>query len=371
MYSYFTDRSFASFVACLILLLSIPFLKKIKSSLSLQRLSSEKGSLPVPEYPHSIPFLGLDLIIRIVSAFRERTVLDSFERLSNEVGHTFGFWLLGNRWFITSEPDNVKAILGFSVEDFERGSRRQWGFEPLTGNALHTADGPQWTAARALFRPFFARSKIVNLGMIEGHFDDFSEALPTRAGVVVDLQELFPRLTMDITTEMLFGSSMQTLKQSDDSDVMAFARACEYAQKVTWRRIALGWAAAVLPDQEFKKSLRVINAVIDKYVQRALQQNKELKEKGEEDDASREIFSEHLAQHTQDPKLLRDLLLGALLGGRDTASFLLSNLFHVLARKPKIWQLLRAEALEIGIVGMTQDDLRRMTYARCCVQECE
>ena len=343
----------------------------IRQALRIRSLAATNHCSPVAEYPHNVPYLGFDFIVRIVKAYRARRVLETFETFSNQVGHTFGFWLLGKRWLITSEPENVKAILGFSVEDFERGARRHWGFEPLTGDALHTADGPQWTAARAMFRPFFAKTKICDLVMIERHFKDLLKALPKTSDVSVDLQALFPCLTMDITTEMLFGSPTQTLLNSNNKDIMAFARACEYAQKVTWRRIALGWAAAVLPDKEYKQSLRLIDNVVDKYVQQALdrRQNHEKSSKDQED--GREIFSEHLAEHTQNPKVLKDLLLGALLGGRDTASYLLSNLFHVLARKPDVWQKLRTEATKIGSGSITQEDLKKTPYARNCVQECK
>ena len=358
----------------IVLLLFFFLAQKIYSKASsfskLRHLAIKSGCQPVSEYPHSVPYLGIDLIVRIVDAFRTRKVLETFETLSNEVGHTFGFWLLGDRWFITSEPENVKAILGFSVDSFERGARRHWAFEPFTGDALHTADGPQWTAARAMFRPYFAKSKIGDLQMIERHLENLLEALPDTDSEAVDLQKIFPCLTMDITTDMLFGSSTEMLKQGDGNAIADFARACEYAQKMTWRRIALGWAATILPDKEYERSLKLIHEIVDKYVQEALRRHERAK-KGSEDDGKRDIFSEYLAGHTQDPKTLRDLLLGTLLGGRDTSSFLLSNLFHILARKPEIWRKLRAEAIQIQSDSITQDDMRKAPYARFCVQECK
>lgn len=254
--------------------------------------------------------------------------------------------------------------MGVSAEDFERGSRRHWALEPFTGDALHTADDPRWPTLRAMFKPFFATS------MMERHFCAFLNALPRDPQVFVDLQEILPGLTTDITTDMLFGSSIQTLKQSSSNENQQFAQACEYASKVTWRRFALGWVYAVLPDQRYQRSLHTVHAVTDKHISETLQRKKTNLTQAGMTSEDRAVFSDHLAVHTRNPKLLRDLLLGTLLGGRETTAFLLSNVFHVLSRKPVIWQRLRAGALGLGSASFTFSSLRRAFYAQFCVQEC-
>ena len=85
----------------------------------------------------------------------------------------------------------------------------------------------------------------------------------------------------------------------------------------------------------------------------------------------RYVFLEHLAERTRNPVVLRDQLMSGLLGGRDTTSSLLSNLFYVLARRPEIWQKLKAEAGKIETQPPTMEDIQQARYARNCIQECE
>ena len=85
----------------------------------------------------------------------------------------------------------------------------------------------------------------------------------------------------------------------------------------------------------------------------------------------RYVFVEHLAERTKDPNVLRDQLMSGLLGGRDTTSSLLGNLFHVLASRPDVWQKLRAEVRQIKNHPLTMEDIQSAKYARNCIQECE
>lgn len=84
----------------------------------------------------------------------------------------------------------------------------------------------------------------------------------------------------------------------------------------------------------------------------------------------RYVFLEHLVERTRDPDVLRDQLMSSLLGGRDTTSTLLSNLFFVLARRPDVWQKLKAEIEQIKVQAPTMEDIQGAKYARNCIQEC-
>ena len=63
--------------------------------------------------------------------------------------------------------------------------------------------------------------------------------------------------------------------------------------------------------------------------------------------------------------------MSGLLGGRDTTSNLLGNLFYVLARRPDVWQKLKAEIGQIVNQPPTMRDIQEAKYARNCIRECE
>lgn len=93
--------------------------------------------------------------------------------------------------------------------------------------------------------------------------------------------------------------------------------------------------------------------------------------RAEEGKKRRYVFVEHLAERTRDPIVLRDQLMSGLLGGRDTTSNLLGNLFYVLARRPEVWQKLKAEIRRIENQPPTMKDIQGAKYARHCIQECK
>ena len=59
-------------------------------------------------------------------------------------------------------------------------------------------------------------------------------------------------------------------------------------------------------------------------------------------------FHKSLALTGRSEKRIQDELWNILLAGRDTTAGLLSHLFHTLARRPDIFQKLRAEVLRLG-----------------------
>ena len=175
--------------------------------------------------------LGLAFILQMVRVYKEKRYLEWWQTLAVENGYTFSYWLLGQRIYVTADPENVKTIFSSSFETFEHGPTRQAAGRPLVGNGIFVADGESWSAARALLRPSFAKTQINDLDMLERHFQNFLHVLPPDKDLV-DLLEMFKWLSQDVITDMLFGSSTESLMRSNDKDAVAFSQACEYSQRV-------------------------------------------------------------------------------------------------------------------------------------------
>ena len=144
------------------------------------------------------------------------------------------------------------------------------------------------------------------------------------------------------------------------------------AFQIAFRNISLGRFGPLIPDLKDRKARRLLRKKVSEIVRQALWNTQEKKQlPTEEGKKRRYVFVEHLAERTRDPIVLRDHLMSGLLGGRDTTSNLLGNLFYVLARRPEVWQKLKAEIRLIENQPPTSKDIQGAKYARNCIQECK
>ena len=316
------------------------------------------------------PFLGAAVVLRLMQDYKARRLLETLRGYSTSISHTFGLWMVMQRVVVTSEPENIKTILSSSFDDFELGSNRRYGMRFWIGGGIFATDGQKWHDARSLLRSSFAKSRICDTEMFETHFQYFLNVLTAEGSHSIDLQAPLRALSMDIITDMLFGSSTNALHSLDKDESNEFSNAIEYALKSVFRNIGLGWLGAILPDGEAYEAKRILDRAVDRYVDCALRLAE--KSKGVSTDDQKQLkFLDHLAQTTQDPQILRDQLLSTLIGGRDTTSNLLINLLHALSRNPKAWQRLRAEALSLEHQVLDLETMSNAFFARQCLNECK
>jgi cytochrome P450 len=225
---------------------------------------------------------------------------------------------------------------------------------------------------QALVRPNFTRAQVADLNSFEIHIQQFISKIP-RDGSTVDLQPLFFRLTLDTATEFLFGESVRSLNSTEGSEEDHFQQAYDFAQSRLANRGRLGKLIYLYRDKEFDAACKTVHQFVDKIIFRSLEKlhprdaEKSIDGNGQPE---RYVFLTEMLKSTTDPKQLRDELLNILLAGRDTTASLLSNTFHVLARRPDIWKKLKAEV--DGLRGMKPDyeTLRNMKYIKYLLNEC-
>jgi cytochrome P450 len=188
-----------------------------------------------------------------------------------------------------------------------------------------------------------------------------------RDNSTVDLQTLFFKLTLDSATEFLFGESVGSLNSRAGSEQERFGTAFDFAQSRLPSRSRLGPLVYLFGDRSFDEACVTVHRFVDQIVAKALTAA-ELFDEEKQDD--RYVFSTEMAKATRDPRQLRDELLNILLAGRDTTASLLSNTFHVLARRPDIWQKLVAEVEELGGRKPDFETLKGMKYLKNVLTEC-
>ena len=332
----------------------------------------EKGCKAGKAYKQADPYLGLCFLYRSLEDFRARKFLDAWYQRLETTGRTVWVWLLGSRMLVTTDPENMRAILATSSDHFEHGPHMRAAFG-VFGNGIFSADGEHWQRSRALFRPSFAREEIYDTGRFETHFQNFLQLLPTD-GTVVDLQPLFDRLTMDTATDLLFGMTSASLTAESNEEASKFYTSAKYCLWAMFRDWNLGVLGRMLPDRTYTRARQHIFKTVDKYVHAALESNaKAVLNDGSAtsgDQHKRYILLNELVERAKDPIVLRDESTAALLGGTETTASLLSNLLYLLSRRPEVWKQLRAEALGLGDKALNREHMKEAVYLSYCISEC-
>ena len=194
------------------------------------------------------------------------------------------------------------------------GPRRAITF-PMFGDGIFTQEGAPWKHSRELLRPQFAHKQYEDLEIFREAVDNVIDILSTTDGVV-DLQPLFFRLTLDVTTAFLFGESVQSLKAPESTGEQTFAEAFNTAQKYVAKRFRLLDVYWLIGGKTFRDACDAVHRFADQILDRSLLRDAEKEKKY--------VFLSTLAKNTPDRSALRGQIINILTAGRDTTACLLS-----------------------------------------------
>ena len=316
-------------------------------------------------------------IAAVMSDAKRGKLLEHLQARYARIGYTHAARVFHRDWIYTVEAENLKTFLATNFKQYSMPDKRKSAFVPLLGHGIFTTDGAQWHASRELLRPNFVKSQVGDLDTFEEHVGHLMKAIPRDGKTVVNLQELFFRLTMDSSTEFLFGSSTNTLLRTgtDEQNIdTKFAAAFERSQNQVMASLRSGFLDISLPKQ-FKEDVKLIHSYVDRYVERGLQLRKAYADDPEKAEAEsnngRYVFLNELVRRIGDPVRIRTELLAILLAGRDTTASLLGNMWFMLARKPEVWKKLQDEVDSLGGQIPTFEQLKNMKYLKACMNECK
>lgn len=331
-----------------------------------------KGCLPCKTYPHKDPILGLDLFIENLRLLNKGGILEKFsERYYQQNTWTYTQLLFREKVINTADPENIKAILATQFTDFQHSPRRKAAFYPTFGHGIFTTDGAEWEFSRALLRPNFVRSQVGDLDIFEAHIARLIDRIP-KDGSIVDIQHLFFALTMDTATEFLFGQSADVLVEGESSvRGEKFAEAYDYVTEIVGIQAKLGQIVAKIPNKRYTDSIKYIHEYVEMYVQKALDIAKSGQDgvKNGREPHQKYVFLDELAKTGVDKKKIRDELLNVLFAGRDTTAGLLSFTFYILARRPDVFEKLRAEVMTLGSERPNFEEIKNMKYLQYTLKE--
>ncbi|KAL8854758.1 MAG: hypothetical protein Q9221_000541 [Calogaya cf. arnoldii] len=332
-----------------------------------QQFMSKHGCEPTKVFHSKYPF-GIDLIRDELKWLKEHTLLEHYNVPYRFLDcTTFSASQLHVQFLATIDPDNIKSILATDFKSYSLGEGRKQALRPFLGDGIFTTDGADWQHSRDMLRPCFTRSQIGDQELFEKHFRHLLREIP-RDGSTVDLQDLFFRLTLDIATEFLFGTSTYTLvaekrRPEDDRFVEAFT----YVQNTVEGKS--GVLALFLPDRRFKRDCKYVQDWADALIERSLASTSEKAHYS----TGRYVLLHELVAATPDKVRIRTELLNVLLAGRDTTAALLSDVWWTISREPRVWTRLQkeAQALEtpLGEERPVFEELKDMKYLRAVLNE--
>jgi cytochrome P450 len=222
-----------------------------------------------------------------------------------------------------------------------------------------------------MLRPNFVKSQVGDLATFEHHVEHLIQAIP-RDGSTVDLQDLFFRLTIDSSTEFLFGESTNCLAPGVSTvSNSKFAEAFNRGQHAIANHARFGKLAVLFPDRQFPQDTKYVHDFVDAFVKIGLARKKTLDvEKAAVDGGKqRYVFLDELVKQTDDPIAIRAELLNILLAGRDTTASLLSNVWFMLSKRPDVWSSLKAEVDTLNGEQPTFEQMKNMKYLRAVINE--
>ncbi|APA15520.1 hypothetical protein sscle_15g102900 [Sclerotinia sclerotiorum 1980 UF-70] len=351
-----------------ILIVAAFLVHKITNHVSARRFQKAHCCKPVHKLPQRERIIGWDMYkFQVKSAKEKRRLKAGYDRYK-ENGNTYVLSMMGFDFFNTIEPENLKTLLAVNFKDYDLGARRG-AFSPLLGDGIFTTDGAQWEHSRALVRPNFNKSQVADLNIFEKHIQVLLSQIP-RDGSTFDLQSLFFKLTLDTATEFLFGKSVHSLTSIEGSEQQKFGAAFDLGQIKLEVRFTMGKLSNWMCDSEFDEACKTVHSFVDKIVYEALSKIDAKEEKAVEGHGpGRYVFLTEMVKASRDPKQLRDELLNILLAGRDTTASLLSNTFHILARRPDIWEKLKAEVDELHGERPDYETMKGMKYIKYVLNE--
>ncbi|KAF7193674.1 Cytochrome P450 monooxygenase [Pseudocercospora fuligena] len=333
-------------------------------------LAFQHNCSPAPCRQQSGFLGGLDILLDSYRHKSQHRYLESLQRNFSRYGRTYTSCIMGMNRLVTIEHANIEAILKTKAEDFIARPARHHALNNLVGPGVLTSDGAQWKFHRMMMKPSFDRRRLEDLTMYEEYFQRLRKHLPAEHREV-DLQDLFFKFTLDLTTGHLFGSSSNTLSSQDTSTAgNQLAGAFDRSQRAAVHRFALGWLNWLVPQPGYWLDTRRVRQFADRYIALALRCQKASTDQHEDTSSSTFLHSLATQSHSYDD--VRSGTLHMLVAGRDSTASLLSNLWFCLARDQRVWSKLKQEISMLdGDTPETSEELKRMPYLRACINECK
>ncbi|KAL8830905.1 MAG: hypothetical protein Q9191_001167 [Dirinaria sp. TL-2023a] len=313
-------------------------------------------------------YLGLINLYTTSRHFAGQTALRNITNLFDKHGRTFTQKILTETIVFTCDPRNLKHILVTGFADYDVRPGRVHIFKDVAEHGILALDGQEWKAARAVYRDEFSHTRsILDLQRHEYHIENLLREIHLSGGAPCDLQPLFLKLVIDLTTAFALGESSNMLSPSQTEEQRRFVEALVYVKKIMARDGFMGPLHVILSHKRYYKACQVFHGFVERRVKQATEKRQQPAEKATTNGEPTEGYNmlHSLTEYTSDAVALREGVESILIAAIDTVASLLTATFYLLARDERVFQKLRKNILDgVGHREPTYDEIKSFAYLR-------
>ena len=145
-------------------------------------------------------------------------------RFSHKYGRTWGGGLpnvpgMNGAFFFVVDEESIHHILSKNFENYQKGKAFQSLYGDLLGWGIFATDGNLWRVHRKVMSNMFSRNLLRQTSKVsKAKLDEVAELMQNRIAsspdevANLDLQDIFFRMTFDITSYVAFGCEMNSFK---------------------------------------------------------------------------------------------------------------------------------------------------------------
>ncbi|CAL9159565.1 unnamed protein product [Musa hybrid cultivar] len=272
-----------------------------------------------------------------------------------------GPWFLGMDMLVTCDPANVNHAFVTKCSNYPKGKEFTEIFD-MFGNSLINTDGEEWKMQRRMTHSLMSNQNFRYYELntvrdkVEGALLLLLRGVAER-GNAVDLQDVFLRLTFDVSCSLILGVDPGCL--AEGFPVVPFAKALDDALEVIFFRHTVPmsvWKAMRWLGVGKERKMAVAQKVINHFAASTIAKRKEKingershKDGGhEEGEAAGDMLTVYMHQPNRKNRLefdkfIEDNAIDLLLAGRDTTAAGLTWFFWLLTLHPEAEQKILEE----------------------------
>ncbi|MEO0575104.1 MAG: cytochrome P450 [Pseudomonadota bacterium] len=270
---------------------------------------------------------------------------------------------------LINDPALARDVLTDPVEIFPKNDLMVGALAPLVGDSIFVSSGAQWRRQREMIDPAFSHMRInTAFPAMRAAVDDYIATLDVAAqsGASVSLDIGMSELTADVICRTIFSAPLAGQTARD-----VFAAFTEFEESVAsvnvWQLIfGKPWANVQQPANVLAACERIrrhIGTLLDRRLARG--------QDAEDDIVSAIVIAKD--RHTGEPFTREELIdqIGVFfLAGHETTASVLTWVFFVLAQRPEIAAMVRAEVNEVVGDGDVQfEHVKKMPIIRSVFRE--
>ncbi|XP_027077297.2 alkane hydroxylase MAH1 [Coffea arabica] len=274
----------------------------------------------------------------------------------------------------TVDPANVHYIMSSNFVNFPKGPEFKKIFEVL-GDGIFNSDLDLWKCQRKLARALLNHQSFHKF-LVSTSWNKVEKGLipildyVAKQGLMVDLQDVFQRLTFDTTCKFVTGYDPGCL--SIDFPGVPFSKAMDEVEEAIFMRHILPEIVLKLErwlgigqEKKLSKSWKILDEVICKYIS---VKQEELKKgtKSTNDEEGFDLLTSYInlgdneitTGLKRDDKFLRDTIINFMIAGRDTTSSALTWFIWLVSTHPTVLNKIREELKSVIQVNEEAENFR-------------